>query len=260
MESKLVARKHVNADELNFRSAPNTGNNIIGVLRKAQIVETLGNPNADSWCPASALLAGQQARGFLKATLLREPVSNAREALIAAAVREWFRFDKGHGEEHKSPYYKYVGEMWQALGLDLDGRDREQYWSAAFISWIVRQAGSPYNGFKFAAAHARYIHHAINAKLGGVPAPFWGFRIHEHPVQLGDLICQWRVTPTTYDQAKARDSFPSHCDVVVEINGAGVRALGGNNDQSVAFKTYARNPAGFIKAENNVFAILRNNT
>lgn len=250
-----MAIRHVTADELNLRSEPAIGDNILAVLRKGQPVETSGSASA-GWIKVTA--GGKD--GFVSARLLREPVSAGREALMAAAIAEWFRFNKGRGEEHRSPYYRYVGEMWQAIGMNLDGQDRDVPWSAAFISWIVRRAGPDYLGFRFAAAHSRYIHQAITARFSNTIAPFWGFRLQEHPVQLGDLICQWRESPITFDQAITRDAYKSHCDVVVEIDGAGIRALGGNNGQTVGFKSYARNPAGFLKAENNVFAVLRNNT
>lgn len=254
-----MADKRVNSDELNLRSGPGTEHGIVGTLRKADTVSTNGTTDANGWIRVTATLSTGQQAGWVKAGLLRDPVHPAKESLMQAAIAEWFRFNKGTGLEHKSPYYRHVSQMWQAIGMNLDGRDRDVPWSAAFISWCVRQAGTPYTGFKFAAAHARYINQAIKAKLANTASPFWGFRLNEHPVQLGDLICQWRETPITYDQAKTSDAFFSHCDIVVEINGAGVRALGGNNSQTVGFKTYARNPAGFLKSENNVFAVLRNN-
>ncbi len=148
--------------------------------------------------------------------------------------------------------------MWQALGMDLDGKDRDQPWSAAFISFVVRNAG--YQGFRFAAAHARYIHNAIvNQQQGAVAAPFWGFRLTEHRPKLGDLVCQWREIPRTFAEAAEKDSFKSHCDVVVELNDTFVRAIGGNVKQSVAMKTFSLNAGGFLKNANRVFAILRNN-
>ena len=47
--------------------------------------------------------------------------------------------------------------------------------------------------------------------------------------------------------------------MVVEVASGSVRALGGNVGHTVGFKTYALNAEGFLKAENNVFAVLRNN-
>jgi hypothetical protein len=255
-----VAIKHVQSDALNLRSEPViTDSNIIAVLAKGQAVNTIAPVNTAGWVNIDVGMNGSTRNGFVKSHLLREPVSAARERLISAAVAEWIRFDNGSGQEHVAPFFEFVGEMWRAIGLNLDGRDRDQPWSAAFISWIVRRSGPEYADFRFAAAHSRYINHAITRREASSAAPFWGFRLNEHKVALGDLVCQWRTSPQTYDGARVSDSFFSHCDVVVEVASGSVRALGGNNSHSVGFKTYAINTNGFLKAENRVFAVLRNN-
>jgi hypothetical protein len=142
--------------------------------------------------------------------------------------------------------------------MDLDGKDKDVPWSAAFISFVVRNAG--YQGFRFAAAHSRYIHDAIVKRQQGVAeAPFWGFRLSEHRPTLGDLVCQWRIDRRTFDDAAERDDFRSHCDVVVELKDTFVRAIGGNVRNSVAMKTYSLNLNGFLKNTGKVIAILRNN-
>jgi hypothetical protein len=255
----FVATKHVQSDALNLRSEPEVADNIVAILAKGQAVNTVAPVNTAGWINIDVGMNGSARSGFVKANLLRDPVSAAKERLIAAAVAEWIRFDRGAGQEHVAPFFRFVGEMWRGIGIDLDGRDRDQPWSAAFISWIVRGAAPGYGGFRFAAAHSRYIHDAITKRESNSAAPFWGFRLHEHKVGLGDLVCQWRIDPQTYDGAKESDSFFSHCDVVVEVASGSVRALGGNNSHSVGFKTYAVNTNGFLKAENNVFAVLRNN-
>jgi hypothetical protein len=255
-----MATKHVSSDALNLRSDPQVADgNISAVLVKGQPVDVVGPAAAQGWVEVDANVAGVVRRGFVSARLLRDPVSEAKERLISGAVAEWLRFDRGAGLEHVAPFHSFVGEMWRAIDQNLDGRDRDQPWSAAFISWIVRRAGPEYAGFRFAAAHSRYINDSIRKREAGASSPFWGFRLHEHKVGLGDLVCQWRTSRRTYDDARQSDAFFSHCDVVVEVGSGSVRALGGNNAHTVGFKTYAVNAAGILKAENNVFAVLRNN-
>jgi hypothetical protein len=255
-----MATKHVRSDALNLRSEPQTADgNIISVLVKGHAVNTLAATDPAGWVNVEAGLNGTARRGFVKAHLLRDPATAAKERLMTQAVAEWLRFDKSHGQEHVAPFFTFIGEMWRAIGLALDGRDRDQPWSAAFISWIVRRSGTEYGKFRFAAAHARYIHDSITKREANSPAPFWGFRLHEHKVGLGDLVCVWREVEQTYDGARESDSFFSHCDVVVEVAAGSVRALGGNNSHSVGFNTYATNANGFLKAENRVFAVMRNN-
>ena len=255
-----MAIKHVQSDALNLRSEPRVADgNVIAVLVKGQAVDTLAAVDTPGWLNVEATVDGAARRGFATARLLREPASDAKERLMGAAVVEWIRFARSTGLEHEAPFHTFVGEMWRAIGMDLNGRDRDQPWSAAFISWIVRNAGPAYAGFRFAAAHSRYIHESIVKREAGTSSSFWGFRLHEHKVGLGDLVCQWREVPRTFDDARSSDGFLSHCDVVVEVAPGSVRALGGNVSHSVGFKTYAINDNGFLKTENEVFAVLRNN-
>ncbi len=56
-----------------------------------------------------AELNGATKRGVVKAEIdglpsLREPVSAAREVLVAEALKEWLRFKKGQGLEHHDPF------------------------------------------------------------------------------------------------------------------------------------------------------------
>lgn len=256
-----MAIKHVKSDTLNLRSAPIVADgNIIGELLKGQRVDTLAPVDANGWVSAQATVNGVLRQGFVKERLLRDPASDAKESLITAAVAEWVRFERGTGREDLPPFFTFVGEMWKQVGEpNLDGRNRDQPWSAAFISFIVRKAGAAYAGFKFHEAHARYIHDSIVKREAGTPAPFWGFRLNEHKVGLGDLVCQWRVSKVTFDDARRTNEFTSHCDVVVEVGPGFVRTLGGNVGHTVGFKTYDVDGNGFLEAENNLFAVMRNN-
>lgn len=56
---------------------------------------------------------------------------------------------------------------------------------------MVRKAGPQYAKFKFAAAHSKYIHHAIKARdRGDRSVPFWGFDLHERKPRVGDITCK----------------------------------------------------------------------
>lgn len=249
----------VKTDKLNLRSEPVVREDtFIASLPLGHPVNVIGDAERQGWKEIETELEGSMFHGVVSGKYLREPESGAKEALLSATVKEWIRFERDEGKEHHNPYFQFVGEMWQALGMALDGRDREIPWSAAFISFVVRNAG--YQGFRFAAAHARYIHDAIvKRQQGAAEAPFWGFRLSEHRPKLGDLVCQWREVPRTFAEVAKKDAFKSHCDVIVEIKDTFVRAIGGNVRQSVAMKTFSLNSRRFLKNTNRVFAILRNN-
>ncbi|WP_009629938.1 DUF2272 domain-containing protein [Synechocystis sp. PCC 7509] len=140
-----MATLKVKTDSLNLRNSPEIKDgNIITALPLAQEVEVVnGNPTDRFW-EVKTVVNGNTLTGFASAAFLRQPVSAAKEALISAAVKEWLRFERGDKLENQDPQYKYVGEYWSKIGSSFTGRDRDQPWSAAFISFVARAAG--YNG------------------------------------------------------------------------------------------------------------------
>jgi hypothetical protein len=257
-------RRFVNVLSLNVRSSPVFDpSNKIGVVFLGHPVDVVGPGGQPGWVKVRVDLGAGRIEGFVAEKYLRDPVTPSREVLIAAAIKEWNRFERGLGKEHVNPYFRFVGEMWARLGMDLDGRDRDVPWSAAFISFAVRNAGSGYSGFKFAAAHARYVHDAIKRReANDTSAPFWGYRLHERKPQLGDLVCRWREVPVDFDDARHRNDFKSHCDIVLRIDSENdeVLTIGGNVDESVSLTTYKLTAGDFLAGTGGVFALLANRT
>lgn len=249
----------VTTDGLNLRSTgQQLPNNIISSLPLSQEVEVINAPDGERFWEVETTINGQTRRGFASSRFLRPPLSQAKEKLLAGAVKEWIRFNRGTGRENIAPFFRIVGEYWSALGINLDGRDRDQPWSAAFISFIIRNTNA-YPDFKFNAAHAKYI---LDAKAkrteNNTNAPFWLFRLTEHKPQLGDLVCKWRERRRTFDDIPS-GGFKSHTDVIVEIQDQRVKAIGGNIGHSTTLSSFSLNANGFLKEQNNVFAIMRNN-
>lgn len=259
--------KFVDMEALNLRSAPNSSSlaNRIGILHLGQPVKEIGPAATAGWVEIDAEIGGAIKRGFVKADIgglasLREPVSKAREALVAEAIKEWLRFKQGQGKEHIDPFSDFVGQMWQAIGLDLNGDDVGVPWSAAAISFMVRNAGKnfpKYKNFKFAAAHWKYMHDSINKqKSSDASAPFWGFRLFQKQPEIGDIVGQWRLQPHDFDDAAAGRAFASHCDIIVSERPDFVLTIGGNVRNSVSISRYEKTPAGFIDDNNGDTIIL----
>ncbi|MCH9659487.1 MAG: DUF2272 domain-containing protein [Bacteroidetes bacterium] len=243
----------------NVRDTPKFGDNVVGTLNQCDAVEVTGAQVGDRWLPCLVTLEGREREVFISKNVLRDQVSTTRERLLRVCVKQWLRFDRGQAKEHHSPYYKFVGEFWQSISLNLDGKDRDVPWSAAFISFCVRTAKG-YDGFKFAAAHSKYAHQAIRRKQDEVDGPFWGFRISEHKPQLGDMVCRSRAgSGVTYDFAKNNDAFKSHCDIIVRITKDHVVTLGGNVRHSVSKTNYALNSRGLLIDDGKIYAVLKNN-
>jgi len=253
-------KRFVNVELVNLRSTPSTENNTpIGSLTLGQEIVDLGDGPA-GWHHVQTESGGVVLKGYsvdaladskfkwakqAKQPTLRSPATGAREALVAAAVEQWLRFDKGTGKETVEPYSSYIHEMWKALGKDLTGKDTGYPWSAVAISLMVRNAAKiipEYQAFKQSIGHARYMWDAIKKGASrDVSAPFWGVPITEDKPQVGDIIGSWRGTPFTYDQylaASKNPEAPSHSDIVVAVGTEVALAVGGNVSQSVFVTGY----------------------
>jgi hypothetical protein len=251
---------HVKAPSLNLRHTPLVKpETLIVSLPFGHPVDVQGDADRPGWKVVSTTYKGVVHHGVISGDFLRAPLSAAKENLLAAAAVEWDRFKRGEGKETVSPFDGFVGEMWQALGLGLDGDDTGQPWSAACISFIVRKAG--YTKFKFATAHAVYINEAIVARQNNQARDYWGFRLNEHKPQIGDLICRKRTSAAiNFDFAATHSEFKSHTDIVVAMEDGKVATVGGNVSNSVSITRYALTATGHVSADGGrVFAILRNN-
>ena len=251
---KMIA----STDRVNLRSTPDFSNNRIGSIHLGQEVLIIGPQQGDRWLPCEVELDGNTVTGFVSKNVMRDLLSAPKESLVRECVENWLKFDKGKAQENVPPFSDFVGEYWQSINMDLDGLDRDVPWSAAFISHVVKQAGG-YDGFVFAAAHARYCHKAIRSRLDNEAHPFWGFRIDEHKPIIGDMVCRWRVNRIDYDFAAQNQWFKSHCDIVVAIEDDDVFTIGGNVKHSVNHTRYKIDQNGFLTGEGNVYAVLRNN-
>jgi hypothetical protein len=128
-------------------------------------------------------------------------------------------------------------------------------WSAAFISYVIRQAGVAPNAFQFANAHRVYIYDAFAVSTGELrnePSDriYRACRLTTRP-RAGDLICQQRepeladasdeavrerVRAELDGSVQARSIRRTHCEVVAYVDKAArkVYTIGGNVNQAVA--------------------------
>ncbi len=129
-------------------------------------------------------------------------------------------------------------------------------WSAAFVSYVVKQAGVQPNAFHFANAHRAFIYDAFATSVGEQKhetseqiyraCPLTGTK-----PRLGDIVCAHRETAlsglreaevrerirTELDgPANARSVRRAHCEVVVHVDTGArkVYTVGGNVNQAVA--------------------------
>lgn len=131
-------------------------------------------------------------------------------------------------------------------------------WSAAFVSWLAREAGLGAEEFLFSEAHADYAGAAWQAGVDeaagrATPYAMRACDITRTPPRVGDLVCQARGAGAgldTFDKigealAGRRAwgaALPMHCDVVVAVDTSGFDAVGGNVLQSVTLRRLAFAP------------------
>ena len=129
-------------------------------------------------------------------------------------------------------------------------------WSAAFISYVVREAGVAASAFQFSNAHRAYIYDAFAASAAE-PANGAGERLYRAcPLtttrpRVGDLICQQREPSLTGasdaavrdrirvelgGSSEARTIRRTHCEVVAHVDAQARKmySIGGNVNQAVS--------------------------
>ena len=127
-------------------------------------------------------------------------------------------------------------------------------WSAAFISYVIRQSGVAPNAFQFANAHRVYIYDAFavsaaELKNDASDGIYRACPLTTRP-RAGDLICQQReseladasdeavrerIRAELDGSAQARSVRRTHCEVVAHVDKPAhkVYTIGGNVNQAV---------------------------
>ena len=127
-------------------------------------------------------------------------------------------------------------------------------WSAAFISYVIRQSGVALNAFQFANAHRAYIYDAFavsaaELKNDASDGIYRACPLATRP-RAGDLICQQResaladagdeavrerIRAELDGSAQARSVRRTHCEVVAYVDKSArkVYTIGGNVNQAV---------------------------
>jgi hypothetical protein len=138
-----------------------------------------------------------------------------------------------------------------------DERGRADPWSAAFVSWVMCEAGLGQPArFERAIAHHVYIDQAIRARDGQAPqAAFVAHDAGAAAVAPGDVLCAAR-RPIYRAVAERRRQLGvgarTHCDIVVKVDEPGGRifAIGGNVGRAVSLKLLraVRGGSGHLQA------------
>lgn len=150
-----------------------------------------------------------------------------------------------------------------------------QPWSAAFVSWVMCEAGlGDMRQFQRSIAHREYLDQAIRVRDG--QEIYGAYAAHdpgEQPIEPGDLLCDVLTSAryqyrTIEDRRRDMGSFaPAHCDIVVKLAADRILVVGGNILGAVTLAIWPteRAPGGYLKptaaievgGTRNIFAHLK---
>ncbi len=202
----------------------------------------------------------------LTAALSLSACGGVREAppsdpVAAVAWHEWRRAGgevlvyggpgshNGGVNEAREPLSSRIGDYWALVGRpEWNGRS-DKPWSGIFVAWVVHEAGVPSRDFPPSGRHAGYLMSLLDAQLGGGGRRFVVHDWRRYAPKPGDLVCAGTRWTGPRDAAALRaavDREAAHCDVVVAVNGAQVRAIGGNVRDTITMSIYPRNGSGTL--------------
>jgi hypothetical protein len=161
-------------------------------------------------------------------------LENRRERIDPVGVWE----DERRGALRIAAYWRSVEEDWS-------GYDCDKPWSAAFISWLMLEAGVPPALFEPSGLHADYLR-TIAANGGGPDARFVLRDARLHRPRPGDLICATRAGARIPAYDDIPDGTPMHCDLVVLNEGGRLESIGGNVRNSVSKTVRQAGPDGLL--------------
>jgi Uncharacterized protein conserved in bacteria (DUF2272) len=126
-----------------------------------------------------------------------------------------------------------IGQYWRIVGEEWSGYDCDKPWSAAFISWLMLEAGVPADLFEPSGLHSDYLRAIAENETD--PAARFALRDAKlYSPRPGDLICATRAGASLPAYNHIPDGTTMHCDLVVFNEGGRLESIGGNVRNSVS--------------------------
>jgi hypothetical protein len=174
------------------------------------------------------------------------PEAEIRGNILRLAEQEWRAFGgqvvhrRADGREAIDPVGIWeddrkgsilVARYWQRIGEGWTGLDGDKPWSAAFISWVMAEAGVPEDEMPAVATHAAYLRAAI---AHGAGAHWRAHPPDAYAPRPGDLICALRAGQIIPRYDDIPPAATLHCDIVVSAGAGELQSVGGNVRNSVS--------------------------
>jgi Uncharacterized protein conserved in bacteria (DUF2272) len=250
----------INNESANLRVAPNTQKAPLFRLPAGHLIITTG-PAQNNWQPCQTQINGGTFGGFVHSSLLRPPIDPEVDRLIEAVGVEYRAFRFGERHETRPDSMARIADYWRALGMQ--PQPISTAWSAAFISFVMRQAALT-RSFRFSQRHTTYFSDSKTAFLNAdASRAYWAVRLADRVLQVGDLVGYSRIGgdcgTTHHDYDDLPGDFCSHSDVVVSIRGGVATTIGGNVGNTVKVKDVPLTAAGRVAVGNRrILTMARN--
>lgn len=227
----------IDSSEANLRATPNTSQAPLARLPAGHLVVALAEPEGD-WRRCQTNIDDTILEGFIHVSLLRSEINPEVDRLVELAGAEYKRFLFGTRHETHPRSGDRIREYW--LSFSSSAEPVSVAWSAAFISFIVKEAELG-KSFKFSGRHTDYLSDSKRAKLANDSSrAYWTVRLSERRLQVGDLVGAFRTGRDCGSTVRTYDSLPgdfcSHCDLVVAIRGGKAITIGGNVSNTIKVK------------------------
>ncbi|HUC69766.1 MAG TPA: DUF2272 domain-containing protein [Stellaceae bacterium] len=183
------------------------------------------------------------------------------------ALTEMEMFARRNGtvvRETQPPLSQRVLEYFKLVGRPDIVDPSAEPWSAAFISFVMSSAGATPLQFPISPSHHRYILQGLANRIrNNLDAPIVYFDRNEMAPRVGDLIGFSRTADVKNRADLERflpdKFFPSHTDLVIDVSGPRIKAIGGNVAQTIMTSTVAADDSGKIGSADEHFFLLRLN-
>jgi len=182
-------------------------------------------------------------------------LSSLRSNIVSIALQEWNKWGKGNTKETDASIRETLKDYWLTGTGSIYGFTNSLAWSAAFISWVVKNAGGG-NNFRYSAAHSTYTYYAKLNREQNNTNPFKAYRISEKKPEAGDIVVQNRGSSSFTYENIAPDKPGTHGDFVVRVTGSSAEVIGGNLSDSVSYGRIPLRPDGLINSTSH-FAIIK---
>ena len=145
--------------------------------------------------------------------------------------------------ERSEPLSSKIGDYWGSCGHPSWNGRSSKPWSGAFVTWTMAHSGISASEFPRDGRHGGYLAALYDRQQKGGRVPFALHAPNEYSPKPGDLVCTGSSGPTWRhaDSRTARrriDSTASHCDIVTDVRGGYVHAIGGNVKNSVTMSLF----------------------